>query len=42
MTVAINHAREVKNAVVDAGSEVRDGKFFSQRTIHSFQGRSEH
>ena len=42
MLASINHIQEVKSKAPDAGTGLRNIKFYSQRNINSFQGGPEH
>ena len=42
MLAAMNHIQEVKSRASDAGTELRNSKKITQRTINSFQGGTEH
>ena len=37
----MNHFQEKKSKAEDAGTELRDSKFFATRTINSIQGGTE-
>ena len=41
MLASMNHVQEKKSKAEDAGTELRDSKFFATRTINSIQGGTE-